>query len=205
MRTSTKVRMLEICREPKRYAELKNTLGIKDPALQRHLKDLTDYGYLEKTEDGSYRVTEDGEKLLHIAQSSRDVKLDEAIFEAVNKKLRLAKPAVTYGKSSTPLERLYNAFPLAFGAEKAIVKKDQMAVLRRLISELLSKLDIKIQGVDTDKMSDDHKERIVNNLLDSLSIIMSYYRSNELAGGKYQAAITLDVTGISEEDKKLVS
>lgn len=197
--------MLEMCKEPKRYAELRSMLGIKDPALQRHLKDLADYGYLEKTDDGSYKITEDGEKLLRIAQSSMDVKLDEVIFEAINKKLRLAKPAVTFGEYSTPLQRLYNAFPIAFGAEKAIVKKNQMAVLRHLISEILSKLDIDIKGVDLDKMSDEHKERIVNNLLDSLSIIMSYYRSNELAGGKYQAGIKLDVTGISEEDKKLIS
>lgn len=207
MTLPTKVRILELCIEPKRYNELKRMLEIRDPALQKHLKDLAYYGYLEKKDDGSYNTTDDGQRLLQIAQSGIDDagKLDETLFESINKKLRFAKPAMVFGRTSTPLQRLYNAFPIAFSAEKAIVRKDQIPALRKLMLEILSRLDIKIQGIDMNKMSDEHKERILNNMLDSLSVIMSYYKSSELAGSRYQASIALDVMDVREEDRKALA
>ena len=42
-------------------------------------------------------------------------------------------------------------------------------------------------------------------MLDSLGVIMSYYESKELLGKKYQAGITLDMTGIKDEDKRLMA
>lgn len=205
MALPTKVRILDLCRVPRRYAELQGTLGIKDPALQKHLKDLAYYGYLEKQEDGPYKVTEDGERLLQIATSGLDSKIDETLFEAINKKLKLAKSAMAFGETSTPLQRLYNAFPTILGPDKALLRKDQIPVLRKVMSEILSRLDIRIQGVDMDAMSEEHKERILNNMLDSLGVIMSYYKSKELLGKKYQASLTLDMTGIKEEDKRLMA
>jgi predicted transcriptional regulator len=206
MSPPTKIRMLELCRTPRRYAELRDILGIKDPALQKHLKDLAYYGYLEKQQDGSYSVSEDGERLLQIALSAPDsVKVDETLFEAVNKKLRLAKTAAAYGDMSTPLQRLYNTFPIMLGPDKVLLKKEQVPVLRKTMSEILSRLDVRIVGADMDRMSEEHKERILNNMLDSLMVIMSYYKSSELAGRKYQASLTLDMTGIKEKDRKLMS
>jgi DNA-binding MarR family transcriptional regulator len=206
MALPTKVRMLDLCRVPRRYAELQGMIGIKDPALQKHLKDLAYYGYLEKREDGTYKVTEDGERLLQIATSGPDIsKVDETLFEAINKKLKLAKSAMAFGETSTPLQRLYNMFPTMLGPDKAILRKDQVTILRKLAAEILSRLDIKIQGVDMDAMSEEHKERILNNMLDSLGVMMSYCKSKELLGKKYQASITLDMTGIKEEDKRLMA
>jgi DNA-binding MarR family transcriptional regulator len=202
----TKVKLLDLCRVPRRYAELRNILDIKDPALQKHLKDLTYYGYIEKQADGTYKVTEDGERLLQIEASEFDSsKIDETLFEAISKKLKLAKSSLAFGETSTPLQRLSNMFPSMAGPDKVKLRKDQVAILRRLVVDLLSRLEVRIHGVDMNTMSEVQKVRILNNMLDSLGVIMSYYKSKELLDRKYEAGITLDMTGIKEEDRRLMA
>jgi hypothetical protein len=178
--------------------------------LQKHLKDLAHYGYLEKQADGTYRTTEDGRRLLQVEASESDSiagsKIDEALFEAINKKLKLSGPPVAPGNTNayTPLHRLYNIFPSIAGPARVKPEKDQAVILRKLVIEMLSKLDVRVRGVDVDTMSEDHKVRILNNMLDSLGVMMSYYESRELLDRKYEVSITLDMTGIKDDDRELM-
>jgi len=61
----TKTKLIEeLTHGEKSYTELKNKLGISDPVLQGHLKDLRRFGWIDKDEHGLYILTEAGRLFL---------------------------------------------------------------------------------------------------------------------------------------------
>lgn len=208
MTEATKIRLLRECIEPKRYNQLRSILGIKDPAVLKHIKDLSSLGYLEKTDEGSYHTTEDGIRLLEIASQPDNVGKaiqDEVIFEQITKKLKLAKGTLGVGHHSTPLQRLVNTYPSLIGADKVVIKQEQIPKLRQVMFELLKGFQFDIQGVDLDRLSEQQKLKIIDNMLDSFGVLMSRYKGKEMIDKKYHLSMTIDVSNVSEENKTLVS
>lgn len=70
---STKERLLEMAREPLTYTELKSKLGISDPVIQTHLRDLQKQGLLVKTKAAKYTLTESGKVTLEYIEEQTEV------------------------------------------------------------------------------------------------------------------------------------
>ncbi|BDC17916.1 MarR family transcriptional regulator [Acidianus sp. HS-5] len=50
--------ILEHCKSPKSFSELKKLTGMSDAGLSKALNDLIKDGYLQKTSDGKYVITD---------------------------------------------------------------------------------------------------------------------------------------------------
>lgn len=70
---STKEKLLELAKEPVTYTELKSKLGISDPVIQTHLRDLQKQGLLIKTKTAKYILTESGELTLEYIEEQAEV------------------------------------------------------------------------------------------------------------------------------------
>lgn len=86
---STKEKLLELAKEPVTYTELKSKLGISDPVIQTHLKDLQKQGLLIKTKTAKYILTESGELTLEYIEEQAEVlerhSVVSAFFDAKGK------------------------------------------------------------------------------------------------------------------------
>ncbi|MDG7037451.1 MAG: ArsR family transcriptional regulator, partial [Nitrososphaerota archaeon] len=55
------MKLIRLVIEPRSYSELQRALDISDPAIQRHLRDLTEAGLIEKDkESGLWKLTDKG-------------------------------------------------------------------------------------------------------------------------------------------------
>ncbi|MDG6914009.1 MAG: HTH domain-containing protein [Nitrososphaerota archaeon] len=79
---STKEKLLELAKEPVTYTELKSKLGISDPVIQTHLKDLQKQGLLIKTETAKYTLTESGELTLEYIKEQAEVSERHSVVSA---------------------------------------------------------------------------------------------------------------------------
>ncbi len=50
--------ILEYCKTPKSFTELRDLTGMSDAGLSKALNDLIKKGYLQKTSDGKYVITD---------------------------------------------------------------------------------------------------------------------------------------------------
>jgi DNA-binding HxlR family transcriptional regulator len=65
--------IIQACEEPRRFTELKESIGLSDAGLTKHLNSLQKLGWLTKTGDGSYVLTDAGRRLVPTAQRAATV------------------------------------------------------------------------------------------------------------------------------------
>jgi len=62
--SSTKRKILSLARGSVRWRDLKKNTMLPDSALYRHLKELQEIGWIKKTNDGRYILTNEGRDIL---------------------------------------------------------------------------------------------------------------------------------------------
>ncbi|MDG7047287.1 MAG: ArsR family transcriptional regulator [Nitrososphaerota archaeon] len=79
------MKLIRLVIEPRSYSELQRALDISDPAIQRHLRDLTEAGLIEKDkESGLWKLTDKGLEYYNLMQRTEALQSSSSIESDTN-------------------------------------------------------------------------------------------------------------------------
>lgn len=86
------VKILKMCKQPTRYTDFIRELDISDTAIENNLKRLIKKGWIQKTEDKKYILTEEGRRILEeidVVGSIRILGIEDDYVKIIRKKAAL--------------------------------------------------------------------------------------------------------------------
>jgi predicted DNA-binding transcriptional regulator len=194
--TEPKKKVLAECSKKKmKWAELKRALSITDRALNKHLKQLVEAGFLEK--DGKrYETT-----FLGFAHYSADKPyLMGALEKKVKKEIERVGLASNFMDGMSPAQKLVLGFTAALlGSKHALIKNKK---IRQEVGELKKDLTKNINiAVSPQHVRKENVEGFVETLWKALNVLTRdpEFRKKAIRDGKLQVTITLDMDKMVKE------
>ncbi len=193
--------LLECSKKKMRWIELKSALSVTDKTLNKHLNELVDSKFLEKSDEG-YRTTLLG---LQVLSSVSESPLRAAVNKRVDAELRRLG-LVSHFMSKSKTHRLLLGFTAAFlGSKHAYIADEKVRErVERLRTSLAENICIDLSPEPTDK---EDLASFSENIWRALKVLAESpeFRKKIVQDGKLRVAITFDLKKIKEDPKVLDS
>jgi uncharacterized protein YeeX (DUF496 family) len=178
-----------------KWVELKKALSVTDRALNKHLKQLIEAGFLRK--DGKmYETT-----FLGFAHYSADKPyLTDALEKKVREEIERVGLASNFMDGMSPAQKLVLGFTAALlGSKHAHVPNKK---IRQKVEELKKDLTENLSvAVSPQHMRKENVEKLVEALWKALNVLTRdpEFRKKAIRDGKLQVTITLDLNKMIKE------